>query len=297
MFTCSYAQVYYKIPTDTNLYWRQFSLCLSSSNWIDRYDYQIRYYKDTIINSKTYNLYERFGRSWGYEFCPSFTKRGFLRQDTLAKKVFILDANFIERPLYNFSKQIGDTLLHYNKSLNSVVTLTVQYLDTAYFYDGSKHKAQWVSNNNCFIEGVGSIFGGLYGDDQMMNTPNNISEQLLCYGRITPFFEIMEGITQQIYYCSLVPATVGINGLKGLEKYEINVFPNPAQDKVTVKFENTPSIGTHITLSNTLGQIIYTHNAPNPMLEINLTTFSSGIYYLKVQDKSGFQTTFKVIKE
>jgi hypothetical protein len=290
-----FSQTYYKIPSDTNHYWRQFSICQPNPNAVNRYDYQIRYYKDTVINSKIYNLYQRFGRSWGFEFCSSFTKRGFLRQDTLTKKIFILDANFVERPLYDFSKLVvGDTLQHYNKALNSVVTLTVQHMDTAYLNDGTKHKAQWVSNNNCFIEGVGSIFGGLYGDDQLPFTPNNISEQLMCYGFISPFFNLMDGITQQIYICSLVPATVGMEEYF-FNQIDINIFPNPVRDKLHLELGFQVG-NAKLSIYNTLGQIIYSKDGIDKKEEIDLGFLRSGVYYLKINNYEG-QKTFKLLKE
>lgn len=288
------AQAYFKIPTDTNHYWRQFSAC-ANGNSPTRYDYQIRYYKDTLINNLIYNKYAPFGRGWGTT-CNSFINNGFLRQDTVNKQVFILDQNWVERPLYDFSKSVGNQMLHYDKAINSVITATIMQIDTAYFFDGTKHKAFWTSTNNCFIEGVGSIFGGLYGDDQIFSDTTGTSEQLICFGTIQPFFKLLDGITQAFYVCSFVPETVGINlNEKSIVNIKTKIYPNPVNNILHVEV-HTDKIFESIQLINIFGQEAFSLVRPPSKIEINTSELAQGIYFLKLKCGSE-QKTFKIIKE
>ena len=268
---------------------------MPNPNWVNRYDYQIRYYKDTVINSKTYNLYAPFGRTFGFEYCASFIKRGFLRQDTLAKKVFILDSAFVERPLYDFSKGLNDTLQSYNIVLRANMTLTVMNVATATLSNGTYHKALWVSNNNCFIEGVGSVFGGLYGNNQAIFS-NNLTEQLMCFGRITPFFELLEGITTQQYICSLVPAKVGINELKNIKLDGIKIYPNPVTERLTIDFGGANFDYLSVNIYTTLGECVILKNISASQNTVDLSLLTKGIYYLNLQSKLHKQY-YKIVKE
>jgi hypothetical protein len=292
---CLRSQTYYKIPIDTNYYWRQFSICMISSSQVDRYDYQIRYFKDTTINGIIYNKYSTFGRAWGIP-CQSFIRHGYLRQDTLNKKVMMLDNNFVERPLYNFSKSIGDTLLSYNNVLNSNVTLTVQSINTATLFNGSHRKAMWVSGNNCFIEGIGSIFGGLYGHGQLMNT--TVSEQLICFGTIQPFFELLEGITTVNYVCAFVPDNVGINENNKTQSDFFEIYPNPGRNEITIRSLSALN-EWDISIHNALGQIVLDSGttAGKDRFHLNIEDFKSGIYFVCFYSEGVLISTLKMVRE
>ncbi|MBA3682758.1 MAG: hypothetical protein H0W73_16585 [Bacteroidetes bacterium] len=63
----AYAQ-YKKIPIDSNYYWKQTSANTNTSSCA--YHYQIKYKKDTIIGSKSYNKYSTFGATAGNTVSP-----------------------------------------------------------------------------------------------------------------------------------------------------------------------------------------------------------------------------------
>ena len=144
-----FSQQYQKIPIDSNYYWRQISA--------GGYQYQIKYSKDTLISGKTYNKYSQFGMSLGSNFSQTFNRHGFLRQDTINKKVFILDTTFLEHPLYDFNKAIGDTMLVYDKISNTNVTYTVTH------DYGTILEINHNGNPRFIEEGVGALTEGLYG--------------------------------------------------------------------------------------------------------------------------------------
>ncbi len=76
---------------------------------------------------------------------------------------------------------------------------------------------------------------------------------------------------------------------------EVNVFPNPSKGKIKIEFEQNISIDK-ISITNTLGQQVYTLLTPEPKQEIDVSQLSPGIYFLKAESKHG-QGIFKVVKE
>jgi hypothetical protein len=284
-----FGQQYSKIPIDTNYYWRQVSIC-------PNYDYQLRYIKDTTINSKNYNQYGAFGRAFGEGYCSSFIRVGYLRQDTLVKRVCMLDENYIERPLYNFTKNLGDTLLSYDVSLKANKTLTVTYVTTAVLNNGSIRKALWFSNVNCYIEGVGSIFGGLFGCNQPLQS-NYRTEELVCFGKRTPFNVLIEGKTALGILCGLVPYNVGFETIVKVQNlFQIHIVPNPIKDKFKLLFEQGKLELKRVSISNPLGQILFILNEPKIEHEIDISLLVAGVYYLTVENQIG-TNVFKIIKE
>ena len=80
----------------------------------------------------------------------------------------------------------------------------------------------------------------------------------------------------------------------------INIFPNPAKDKLNIEFEyNTKKI-EGITLYNATGGVIYTikgKDISSDKMEIDISNFSSGVYTVEIITEDGEVTKkFTVIK-
>ncbi|HXB41365.1 MAG TPA: T9SS type A sorting domain-containing protein [Bacteroidia bacterium] len=87
--------------------------------------------------------------------------------------------------------------------------------------------------------------------------------------------------------------TVGIKESK-LNELPIDLYPNPVKDKLNVELEEN-KIGK-ISITNCLGQIVYVLNNPVSKQEIDLSSFPTGVYYLKAESKSD-QKVFKILKD
>jgi hypothetical protein len=85
---------------------------------------------------------------------------------------------------------------------------------------------------------------------------------------------------------TIIFPVVGINPLTaGM----ISLYPNPANDVVNVV--STNDIKT-IEVLNYIGQTIYTNNNINlKSLQLNVTSFKAGVYFVKVTTVSGTKTT------
>jgi hypothetical protein len=81
---------------------------------------------------------------------------------------------------------------------------------------------------------------------------------------------------------------------------DLQLFPNPASDHVTVQFDQTEESPVQITLRNLWGEIIYNKNFmtndQTDRLELNTTDFPKGIYFITVSAK-GKSKTEKLILE
>jgi hypothetical protein len=284
---------YKKIPIDSNYYWKQSSTTNTNTSNC-KYNYQIKYKKDTVINARTYNKYSTFGAATGNSVSPcnvDFVRHGYLRQDTINKRVIILDNNFIERPLYNFSKVVGDTMLFYRRDINANITLTVTIRDSIQFTDGVYHKRQYAITTNYgnhFVEGLGSINSGLFGHTVIGYIP--YTEVFYCFGKINPFNTLYTGTGWQSQ-CFL--SYTGVED-KFLLNTDIKIYPNPTEDVLNIEFENSKE--TNFSILNSFGQIVYLSKNLNSKQEIDLSFLSRGVYYLKIQNNDIYKA-LKIVKQ
>lgn len=80
-----------------------------------------------------------------------------------------------------------------------------------------------------------------------------------------------------------------IPGSKSKEGLTVRVYPNPVKDVLNVKADRQ----SYLTITNLLGQEIHRGGYQN---QLQVGTWSSGIYLLKVESK-GTTKTVKFIKE
>lgn len=72
-------------------------------------------------------------------------------------------------------------------------------------------------------------------------------------------------------------ASVGENNIV------VSVYPNPTNGQVTIEAEALK----HITISNTLGQIIYEGQADGNMFEYDFSKYGTGLYLIRIETASG----------
>ena len=89
----------------------------------------------------------------------------------------------------------------------------------------------------------------------------------------------MEKATPILFECDLVNS---VNAIK--TKNSFSFYPNPANDFITVQFNTVTA--TSITLYNSLGQIVYAHNAVAPVsnYKIDVRGIPQGIYFLQLKN-------------
>ena len=94
-------------------------------------------------------------------------------------------------------------------------------------------------------------------------------------------------------------ATFSVNKqATGITLYEsqddvINIYPNPANDLVTIQY-NSP--GKYSVMINSMnGQVLYDETSSKLVHKIDLSSFQKGVYYITIRSKD-FVTTKKIIK-
>jgi para-nitrobenzyl esterase len=93
--------------------------------------------------------------------------------------------------------------------------------------------------------------------------------------------------------------TCGSNGFVGINEFTntgiiSNVYPNPSDNEMTIEFSNSNS--THkIELFDVTGKLIFTELSDDAKFKIKKNNIATGLYFLKVTNKSGETTTQKVI--
>ena len=69
------------------------------------------------------------------------------------------------------------------------------------------------------------------------------------------------------------------SGIKELRQNEFQIFPNPATTSLTITATNKI---TTITITNLLGQTVYTHEYNNEKVEVNVAGLQTGVYFVKI---------------
>jgi hypothetical protein len=75
------------------------------------------------------------------------------------------------------------------------------------------------------------------------------------------------------------------------------IFPNPFIDNITIQIPDSYVLSeTKFTITNTLGQVLFTFYPESLKQLLNLSTLSSGMYFITIQNVSD-KKTFKIIKQ
>jgi len=253
------------MPLDTNHHWQQF---YGYNVWPYSWScyLKLKVCKDTIINGKTYSYIKNITNG-----CNPNTggSSGLLRQDTLLKRVIILQGNQ-ENILYNFNKNVGDT------ALLSGTIYTLQSKDSILINDSLYHKRFQFQTNGLWavtvIEGVGSTAGLL--------TPIPLSEigyLLECFVRIHPSSKTIYSIGGLGTNCPIdlsIPLNIE-------NKKKLSIFPNPSADIININ--TLDIIPQSIEIKNTIGQtILFLNNIDKEISKINISDFTGGVYFIKV---------------
>lgn len=235
---------------------------------------------DTLFDGKMYKkLYQTQPSSMYYQ--------GSVRQDIKQKKVFFCPAGGKEQLLYNFDLAIGDTV----NGADANDTLTVQKIDSALvgneYHRVFRLKSAKGLGAGELIEGVGHSGGFLSHYEYVFE----FGSKLLCFSvnneRLFPI-----KYPGDPYTCLM---TVGITEWNN-DKLIITASPNPATDMASILVDCKSKYS--IQLRNMLGQVIYTvSDLDTPSLNIDLSRYETGIYYIQLHDSKGNTAVKKIMKQ
>ncbi len=249
---------------------------------------------DTLINDTSYYKLLTTRDS----LASVWLDNGYIREDMQNRKVYYRLGDSLEVLLYDFSAKVGDTIKTYDfncekSSVEIIVKNTNKVLlggklrKQMYVYVLSPNSENY--RGHAWIEGIGDINGLLRSTEYHCPT-NSIPEYLLC------FLQNEELIYKLPRYTYILDCFVWFSTDVNIEQFtnnsDISIYPNPVNDYlVLTSLNRTISL---VEIFNVSGHKVYSQQHGNT---IDVSSFSKGMYLLKVCDSSGQVSTFKVIKK
>ena len=275
--TATFAQNYFPLVRP-NLVWQVMHGYTATICFFE-YGEQNYFQGDTLVSGYIYQkiYFNPIISLIGNPFCPPYAVSGtsqaccgLMREDTIARKVFMYNYNSnSEELLYDFNLVAGDTL-------NSIsgMWLIVDSVSTISLPNIGVRKIFYLNSGENYIESIGGSNGiGYplsnaigYTYEPICISENNIPIWGGCFG------------------------TVGIN--ENLQESK-KVYPNPFVNEVTFKVNHSEE--TEIIMYNGISNEIFRKSFSNSTT-INTENFESGIYVYKMIGKSGLSSFGKLVK-
>ena len=228
---------------------------------------------------------------------------GYMYNDTVTKKVYYkgyLPTNYTPTNtdvVYDFNKTVGDTM-YLQSGMNYPFKFPIASIDSILF-SGKYHKRffttcspnypimlsnKWVT----FTEGIGSSLGAL---TQTVNGMGEFGSSLVCFASPT---QTMSITTHSIYANSTncYNLALGINHIK--EEEIFSVYPNPANDQITISKIPSGEQELNYSIINLLGSIQQSGLIENKENKIQLKGIPTGVYFLKIVSKENIILTKKI---
>lgn len=139
---------------------------------------------------------------------------------------------------------------------------------------GSFYVADWNSKNTAIVA-VSAPFGPVITDDKF----GTLAISSLTYGG-----------NNLSYSLGFDEINVGARNVLGVEDIKIvsnkvfSIFPNPATDIVSVKFNDLAKVNDEIRLTSMDGKVIETRKVSNITEKFDVSTLKAGIYFFQIGD-------------
>lgn len=197
---------------------------------------------------------------------------------------------------------LPDEIFPPNSVTTSTNTLFIQYLcgPNTVLYDTTVSFCHRVYvENNCTL-----VFRPkCIATDHIWLKSNSTLNIMNYFGDIAIHVEIGAIINQStspMYSCSIDTCSTiifpNINCTTGLIEYDgdikVNVFPNPTNSILNINDEKNQFQNATIEIKNYLGQVVFTSPFKT---QIDLQNFSSGMYFLTIDDKE-YKRAIKIVK-
>jgi hypothetical protein len=316
----SFAQTYYKLLKEDTTVWQHFSCFIPvapNGKQVATYINDMGY---AALDTITYNtfIYRKIFclNSYGITYNMK-SPVGFMREDTLARKVFFKETLASpEELLYDFSLNVGDSVAltfpnnntwNGNYRADSIVVKNTRGGPRKHFYM-RKHM-----NNPSpqgyyyvFIEGVGSTFHVLYKYGWLNPYSCQLQSNTSCShiwdmglsckydDRLKKYQSCTFMLAQQNFCMNPVDSCNYRNICGGLKSYtraeDLKIFPNPANDHLTIKFEGTMYSEIDVKVFNVLGEemkgIIPSINAVSKEILLKTSSLKNGMYFIELMNGS-----------
>jgi len=262
------------------------------------YQYQRTYItktgNDTLINGVNY--YKLFTAK--DESASIWMENGCIREDVENRKVYYKPDNEPEILLYDFSAQVGDKIQSYDLQYKTNVEITVEFID--YFFIGGKLRKQMNVRStaldvNCicfedhvWIEGIGNTDGFLQSTTAVhLDGGEQITLQCFFQNEELVYKPENTGSEDCFVWRYLFP-----NKMQSIKNDNISIYPNPADDVLTVSCLNNTL--QRIEIVDISGKKVYSQIYKKDAIDVR--SFSKGLYLLKTYNANGQVSLFKFVK-
>jgi hypothetical protein len=286
---CLIAQKYVPFPTD-NAKWNVVQIGGDIPFAPDTLLLQYSLQGDTTINGI---VYRKLCKNIGTVDEPFYKGIGGLREQD--KKIYVVERDFgfldNEILLYDFNKQVGDTLKINEYTINYIVTGIDSIKIGNEFRKRYKIEERYSDIPAYIIEGIGNVSSGLF--EAIIPIPTDVYS---AYRKFICFSQNGETVY-------LNPAFTDCNGTvkTGLKDITatgetVKIYPNPAKDYVQFQFDYPNAQNTSVEMMDYTGrevEIVPVQGLSNYTL--NLSSYSPGVYFVVVRSAEGSEV-HKIIK-
>lgn len=275
------SQVYYPFPTG-NVNWNIYFVNSCDESPAKKYLLRYAIHGDTLINKITYH---RLCLESGDSLSPKIRPVGGIRE--LNKKIYYFGETYIrssndeEYLLYDFTKQIGDTIKHNSRGSFYSVVLAIDSI----LIDGHYRKIYEVDNHwfyhnpDYIVEGIGSILNGLLGHISDIPTCGSHYWEHICFreGGVVKYLNpsFSECFPDNLY--------ASVNPFRFDE--DITIFPT-VTDKELIIQNNTGWNNLFVRITDLNGRIIKQELMSEKRSNIEIPEVS-GLFNVVITDLKG----------
>jgi hypothetical protein len=285
---CLIAQKYVPFPTD-NAEWNVVQIGGDIAFPPDTMLFQYSLQGDTTINGIAYR---KLCQKIGTVDDPFYRRIGALREQD--KKIYVVEPDLgysnDEILLYDFNKQVGDTL-----TIEGWVNYIITGIDSIKIGNEFRKRYKTTDYNHdipgYIIEGIGNVSSGLF--EAIIPIPTGVysaERTFICFSQngetvyLNPAFTDCNGTVK--------------TGLKDITATgeTVKIYPNPAKDYVQFQFDYPNAQNTSVEIMDYTGREVET--VPVQGLSnytLNLSSYSPGVYFVVVRSAEGSEV-HKIIK-
>jgi len=95
---------------------------------------------------------------------------------------------------------------------------------------------------------------------------------------------------------TIIATFYNVSGIISSNSNEINIYPNPADNLITIDLNYNETNADHVNIMSVDGKIVSTLGITSDKTEIDISNFSSGVYFLNINSENSAIQTIKLIK-
>ncbi len=233
---------------------------------------------DTLFNEKIYRKVFEYNDEQHVECFFA----GLIREEN-KKTYFVpykvsLDSLLEESILYDFTLKTGDTLKIDGRNFR------IEKCDTVIF-NGEPRKRMILAIHYSYVDTVIETVGSFSGLLSPLYYDNTGFRELLCYTQNN------ELLYKNPKYSECYYNNLSVSIMPTIEQNHFSVFPNPVDDRLTISCLNNTIL--RIEIFDAFGRQLYNQTDKD---KIDMSSFSKGLYLLKVYDINEHVSVFKIIK-